>query len=187
MDTKQFWAVIDKARKQADGWEDMYDPLVGILATQDTPDILKWKQIFDEYQHLSYKNKLWAAAYIINGGCSDDGFDYFRGWLTAQGKNVFLKALKNPDSLADVEACEGDVEFEDILGAPSDAYFKKLNIKPDYDRFYAELEKHPLPDADKSQMAAEITYAKDIDAEWDDEDDESLSELLPKLCKAFDW
>jgi hypothetical protein len=28
----------------------------------------------------SYRNDLWAAGYLINGGCSDDGFDYFRGW-----------------------------------------------------------------------------------------------------------
>jgi len=26
-----------------------------------------------------------GAAYIINGGCSDDGFEYFRRWLVLQG------------------------------------------------------------------------------------------------------
>jgi hypothetical protein len=28
----------------------------------------------------------WGAAYLANGGCSDDGFDYFRGWLIGQGR-----------------------------------------------------------------------------------------------------
>ena len=25
----------------------------------------------------SYRSSLWAAAYVINAGCSDDGFGYF--------------------------------------------------------------------------------------------------------------
>jgi hypothetical protein len=32
---------------------------------------------------------LWGPAYIMNGGCSDDGFDYFLGWLVGQGREVF--------------------------------------------------------------------------------------------------
>jgi hypothetical protein len=45
---------------------------------------------------------LWAAAYIINGGCSDDGFRYFRDWLISEGRSVFERALKDPGSLADL-------------------------------------------------------------------------------------
>jgi hypothetical protein len=26
----------------------------------------------------AYRADLWGAAFIINGGCSDDGFEYFR-------------------------------------------------------------------------------------------------------------
>ena len=36
---------------------------------------------------------LWDAAYLINGGCSDDGFDYFRGWLVDQGRETFERCL----------------------------------------------------------------------------------------------
>ena len=50
----------------------------------------------------SYRTRLWAAAYVINGGCSDDGFDYFRGWLIVQGRHVFEQAVVNPDALADL-------------------------------------------------------------------------------------
>ncbi len=187
MDKEQFWNIIDEAREKSGGWEEMREPLIDGLSALAVPDLMKWKQIFDEYQHLSYKNKLWAAAYVINGGCSDDGFDYFRGWLTAQGKTIFLNALHDPDSLAEVESCEGDVEFEDMLGVAGEAYFKKLGIDRDYRRFYEELQKYPLSETEKSEIAAEINYADDIDADWDDEDEESLNEWLPKLCDAFDW
>ena len=185
MNHTQFWQIIDKAREKGDGWEEMFEPLVKLLQKLDMADIMLWHQIFTEYQRLSYKEKLWAAAYIINGGCSDDGFDYFRGWLTAQGKEVFMKALADPDSLADEEACEEDVAFEDILGAAPDAYFEKLKMKErDYDKFDAELDKYPLPDEIKTAMAAEIRYADDIDVKWNEG---GLPRLLPKLCEVFGW
>lgn len=186
MNIDKFWALIDQARNQADGWEEMDAPLVDSLAALEMSDLMMWAQIFSEYQRLSYKNKLWAAAYIINGGCSDDGFDYFRAWLTAQGRQVFLEALADPDSLAEVSDCEGDVEYEDLLGVASHAYFKKIGLQGrDYDQYAKELDQYPLPEEVAADMRAEIEYASDIDVEWDE--DEGLEELLPKLCEAFDW
>jgi hypothetical protein len=188
MDIKSFWKIIDKTRRESDGWEDMYEPLVNNLSNLEINEIMLWGNIFDEYQRLSYKNKLWAAAYVINGGCSDDGFDYFRAWLTAQGKRIYLKALKDPDSLANVDVVEEDVEFEDMLSVAAEAYFKKLGIKDyDYDQYNKELDKYPLSDNIKNEMASEIEYPEDIDVEWDGDDEEGLKKMLPKLCKAFDW
>lgn len=43
-----------------------------------------------------------AAASLILGGCSDDGFEYFRGRLIAQGREVFERSVADPDSLADL-------------------------------------------------------------------------------------
>jgi hypothetical protein len=40
----------------------------------------------------SYRTVLWAAACLINGGYSDDGFEYFRGWLIVQGRDVFERS-----------------------------------------------------------------------------------------------
>ena len=183
MDVTRFWEIIDAAREKGEGWEEMYQPLVDSLTALEVPEIMLWKQIFDEYQQLSYKNKLWAAAYLINGGCSDDGFDYFRGWLTAQGKDVFLGALADPDSLADVDACEEDVEFEDMLGVAADAYFQKTGVECDYGLFYQEIDKFPLSEATKAAMLADIRYAEGIDAEWEEEE---LETLLPRLWAAFE-
>ncbi|MDR2051388.1 MAG: DUF4240 domain-containing protein [Deltaproteobacteria bacterium] len=185
MNHEEFWKIIDAAREEAGGWEEMYETLPERLRALELPDLMRWKLIFDEYQRLSYKNKLWAAAYVINGGCSDDAFDYFRGWLTAQGREVFLNALKDPETLAEVEAAEEDVEFEDILYAPAQAYLRKLNLPPDDSgAFYEELEKHALPAEIEAAMAAEIVYDEEIDAEWEEED---LPGLLPVLCGKFGW
>ena len=182
MNKQQFWSIIDDAKKQASDWEGMIEPLVNSLASLDVSDIMLWQQIFSEYQRLSYKNKLWAAAYVINGGCSDDGFDYFRAWLTAQGKDIYISALYDPETLAEIDS--RDSFFEEMLGVAYDAYFKKIGIDSDYDRFDEELKKHLLSDIEKSEIASEVKYAEDMDANWNED---NLKELLPKLCEVFEW
>jgi hypothetical protein len=64
----------------------------------------------------AYRWDLWAAAYVINGGASDDGFEYFLGWLMAQGRTRWEATLADPDSLADiVDADTGDLDGEELL------------------------------------------------------------------------
>src|SRR5437868_5917368 len=71
----------------------------------------------------SYRSDLWGAAYIMRDGCSDDGFDYFRGWLIAQGEAVFAEALRNPESLAMVQRSDDEeAECEFLLYAALEAY-----------------------------------------------------------------
>lgn len=188
MDTKLFWQVIDTARDATSNLEDMYDSLLENLSTLSVGDIILWGKIFTEYHTVSYKNKLWAAAYIMNGGCSDDGFDYFRGWLISQGQDMYLNALRNPDSLAKIDSSKDEFEFEDMLSIASEAYFVKLKIEDrDYDRLDTDEEVFQLEDAIKKEIKTSIQYDKDIgtdDTNWDENED-LLKELLPALSEAF--
>jgi len=185
MTIDRFWEMIDRAREAAGDWEEMYETLVGLLTELDIPDLMHWQEVFSLYQILSCKNKLWAAAYLIRDGCSDDSFDYFRAWLTAHGKKVFLAALAEPESLASKDADfaayeDGDCTFERMLGAAADACSRKRGLsEPDHNAFYAELENHPLPNEIKAVMTAEIHYAENMDEDWEEED---LETLLPNLC-----
>ena len=36
------------------------------------------------------------------GGCSDDTFDYFRGWLLYQGKETYEACIEDPERLISV-------------------------------------------------------------------------------------
>ncbi|MQY14466.1 hypothetical protein SRB5_46330 [Streptomyces sp. RB5] len=130
MDINRFWHLIDDARAQvadpADA-EAVAAQAVVILAAQDPEEIVEAQQRFWDLMAASYRAPLWAAAYQINGGCSDDGFEYFRGWLIAQGRTVFEQAVGDPDSLADhpavlAAADGGDLECEDVLGIAWEAY-----------------------------------------------------------------
>ena len=50
---------------------------------------------------------------MCGNDCSGDGFIDFRAWLIAQSNEVYLAALADPDSLADVEAY-GGCQFEEF-------------------------------------------------------------------------
>ncbi|RYD33126.1 MAG: DUF4240 domain-containing protein, partial [Verrucomicrobiaceae bacterium] len=52
------------------------------------------------------------AAYVMEGGCSDDAFSDFRATLISQGQEIYERALADPDSLADVDYGEDEPCYE---------------------------------------------------------------------------
>lgn len=68
---------------------------------------------------------LWGAAYVMNGGCSDDGFIDFRNGLIAQGRVTFEAALADPEALAELELAldaEDGLFFESLGYVAPEAY-----------------------------------------------------------------
>ncbi|MCL2716689.1 MAG: DUF4240 domain-containing protein [Alphaproteobacteria bacterium] len=76
MDKDIFWKLIEDAKRASGPSGDIAGSVSARLAELSDRHILRWEQIFLAYMKMSYKEKLWAAAYMMNGGCSDDGFDY---------------------------------------------------------------------------------------------------------------
>ena len=177
MDQKAFWNLIGETKRECG--QDLDASLqrlterltaLGPRQAQDFHDILHG------YKRLSYKYGLWTAATLMcEHGCSDDGFMDFRAWLIAQGKEVYLAALADPDSLANVEAY-GGCRFEGFSYAASevvrtltgsDAYD---GMDPDcFDALVLELEKG-------------IQYGEGINYpyEWDE-----LETYFPRLCEKY--
>jgi hypothetical protein len=114
----------------------------------------------------AYTWDLWGAAYLINGGCSDDGFAYFRAWLISRGQDVYSAALQNPDSLASVvDPDRDDYEFEDLWGIAQEVY--------------EDTTDEQMPEVD-STWPAEPKGER-----WDFNDDEQISRRLPRLADLF--
>jgi hypothetical protein len=69
---------------------------------------------------------------VLNGGASDDGFEYFQRWLISKGREVFEAAVADPDSLADLLApdTEGPCEFEEFAYVASEVWAEKTGIDP---------------------------------------------------------
>lgn len=168
MNIAEFWAIVDKARKASRGdQEAMLDALRDELGAIDPKEIASYRQHFDELLVRAYRWDLWGAAYIMNGGCSDDGFEYFRYWLIAMGRDVYEAALKSPDSLASVKVtlAEDDmIEFESFAYVP--------------DEVYEELEGEEMPRADVKRPT------EPVGTQWA-EDGDDLERLCPKLWKKY--
>ena len=133
MNTDDVWHLIGRARLSAHDPRDadsVAAAAVALLSAYPPEEIKAHAQPLWDLMAVSYRQDLWAAAYLINGGASDDGFEYFRGWLITQGREVFERAVAAPDSLADVPAVQavaaeaGDLECEEALGIARDAYLK---------------------------------------------------------------
>src|SRR5215203_1393431 len=104
MNSKQFWALIDAScRETRHGCAEQAEWLVSQLTRLPAQEIEDFHARLKEAMSEAYTWDLWGAAYIINGGCSDDCFDYFRGWLIGQGAAVFYSAFRDPESLVSAD------------------------------------------------------------------------------------
>jgi len=195
MNKEQFWSIIDEVRNEVmaetDDIEEMVEPLVERLSQLSDVEIIRWGKIFALYQKLSYKDNILAADYVINDALSDDGFDYFRAWITAHGKSVFLNALNNPDTLADLNPERLETWCEEMIYASSMAYSQKHSSDTEAeDRYYDEYDKYTLSAEEIAEIEAEILYANNAisadeqNFDWE-EDENLLRKMLPKLSEMF--
>jgi hypothetical protein len=172
MRTDDFWAVIGRAtaaRPATPG--EVAKRAVDDLATCDPAEIVAWGRHLDKVMVASGTEDLWAAAYLINGGCSDEGFDAFRGWLIAHGREAVANSVRSPDSLADVPAVRAAAE--------NGAVFEAEEVLSIAAEAYAQATGTDLP---TEERPATRPAADDL---WDFDNEEEMQRRLPKLSALF--
>jgi hypothetical protein len=171
MTRDEFWQHIETTRLAAKNDPDAQcKQLKKYLKTLSDDELISFHTHFDALYAPTYRMDLWGAAYVINGGCSDDSFDYFRAWLIGRGKAAYEAALVSPDSLADV-AEDDCAEQEELLSIAIGIWLKR------HKKTWSDLEKEsPFPSTPNSDPGP---------AEWDPEDEESLARLYPRLFEKF--
>ncbi len=107
VDTDSFWDIIATAMAQNGPGTPFHQSLTDCLAAGAEQDILQYQERFDDLHAALYRWDVWAGAYLIGGGCSDDGFIDFRAGLIAQGRDWYERAAASPDNLADHPAVVG--------------------------------------------------------------------------------
>ncbi|GAA1027551.1 DUF4240 domain-containing protein [Virgisporangium ochraceum] len=169
MNRDQFWEVVESARARAQDVDGMAAALVETLRGWPLAELVAFHEVQEELlQRDAYRWDLWAAAYVVNGGASEDGFDYFLGWLMAQGRARWEATLADPDSLADVVDVDGgDLDGEEMLCVAQAA-------AEDEEAFWAAL-----PDK------GEHLPAGPAGEHFDFQDQERMRRLLPRLTAAF--
>ena len=172
MRTDDFWAVIDKATADRPASPDeVAERAVAELATRDAEEIVAWGRHLDKVMAASGREDLWAAAYLINGGCSDDGFDHFRGWLIAHGRDAVARAVREPDSLAEMPAVRA--------AASSGAVFEAEAVLTIADEAYSQVTGSELPASDVSRTRPDPAML------WDFDDEQEMGRRLPRLSALF--
>lgn len=102
-----FWNLIAEIKKACGQDQDKYMAMLKARLKELGPECAQdFHNIVHAYEDLAYKYGLWSASELM-GLATDDSFIDFRAWLISQGKEAYFSALKDPDSLADLDPGDG--------------------------------------------------------------------------------
>jgi hypothetical protein len=172
MPADKFWKIIEHATKSSDDPDTQIEALRVALHELSLEEVIAFEMAFRRYLNQAYTWDLWGAAYVINGGCSDDGFEYFRRWLVSRGRDVYEAALADPDSLAQRDVRpgpDGVAEFEAFYYVAGEVFVEKGGE--------GDVRDHSEPEAGLS--------GPEPSGEAFAEDDEHLSRRYPSLWRRF--
>ena len=89
MQGDKFWQIVKRAAESDHDPDAHAEVLRAELRKLSLQEIISFEVAFRRYLNEAYTWDLWGAAYVIHGGCSDDGFEYFRRWLVSRGRDVY--------------------------------------------------------------------------------------------------
>ena len=128
MNTETFWAMIASARDQSAGnIERQHGSLIDTWSQLDELDIQEFDHILWKMMARAYRADLWEAAFLVACHCGEDSFEYFRGWLIAQGQYIYERVLADSEYLANFVNKEqrGNIFDEQMTYIAVDAYKQK--------------------------------------------------------------
>jgi hypothetical protein len=160
MDKQAFWDLLEGLDPETAGGE-----LAARLDALEPEAIAAFQHHFDEEHARAYTWPLWGAAYLMEGGCSDDGFIDFRYGLISRGQKTFESALAEPDSLAVLLDEDDFLSNEEFGYVAAEVYENKTGAPIPRDGAA-----HPADPAGK---------------DWDFDDEELCAAKLPKLWAKF--
>lgn len=172
LDEEQYWALIDASLKATRNQGSQEQYLIKELGKLTPKEIIGFRLRTDKLLYDTYTSGMWCAGYIMNGGCSDDGFEYFRNWVISRGRETYYKAKENPDNLV-TEAVHGkdSYEFEGF-------WYVALNA------FEAKTGKDLYDYIDERVTTREGGYPP-IRLTWEEGNPESMKKICPRLFERF--
>ncbi|MGG6266666.1 DUF4240 domain-containing protein [Leptolyngbya sp. AN03gr2] len=138
----EFWELIEQSRPEVNDCATQTIQLQQILSQLSPDRIVQFQQIFHDKIVEAYRWDLWGVAALIQGFCSDDGFEYFCRWLVGQGREAFVNAIADPETVADLLDHQNQmIECEELFYAALFAYEAMTGeIIPELDVHYP---RHP--------------------------------------------
>ena len=168
LDETIFWNIVNKSVTHTNNQDDQEKFLVKEIEKLTPKQIIGFRLRTDKLLYDTYTSEMWCAGYIMNGGCSDDGFEYFRNWIISKGRDTYFKAKENPDSLIS-EFVEGEeyYDFEDFWYVALTAFENKTG-KELYDYITDDFKFN------------EGNYPQ-FEFNWEEEKPDTMQAICPKL------
>lgn len=164
-----YWQLIADSLENSTDQDEQEEYLVSRLEKLTPAEMIGFRLRTDKLLYDTYNSEMWCAGYIMNGGCSDDGFEYFRNWVISRGKEVYYKAKENPDSL--IDQSDDDIEefeFESFWYVAL-AAFNNITGKDLYDFIDDDAFKFKEGNYPNFQFT------------WDDGNPDSMKAICPQL------
>lgn len=174
LDEDLYWKIIDNSLKNSKNQDGQEKFLISEISKLAPKQMIGFRLRTDKLLYDTYNSEMWCASYLMNGGSSDDGFEYFRNWVISRGKDVYYRAKENPDSLiSEKDFGEEDFyEFELFWYVALEA-FEQRTGKDLYD--YIDEDNFTTKEGNYPQF--EFT--------WKEESPESMKKICPKLYEEF--
>lgn len=169
LDEDLYWSIIANSLNRTKNQDDQEQFLIKEIGNLTPTQMIGFRLRTDKLLYDTYNSEMWCAGYIMNRGCSDDGFEYFRNWVISRGKETYYKAKENPDNL--IDEVDSQLEMYDFEGFwyVSLAAFEQKTGKNLYD--YIDDENFKTKEGQYPQL--EFT--------WQEENPESMKKICPRL------
>ncbi|MFC9094217.1 DUF4240 domain-containing protein [Streptomyces sp. NPDC057072] len=181
MDTEAFWRVLDVAKA---GDKPLADAVADHLSTISPKEILAFEYQFSRLRDAVYRWDVWAAAYLIASGCSDDRFSDFTAGVVALGREWYEQVASHPDMLAEHPAVrtaaaddDQDAIFDEAFNFVSSTAYERLT--GDRDHFWEAWDTYI---ADRSSSTDD---ASDMGESFDFDDAQQMRQRLPRLTALY--
>ena len=166
MSKDEFWDIIEKSKQANVAGEGSQERvLYNLLKALPLRELEAFLRIQYDLRDDVYRWDLWAAAFLIGGGCSDDAFSDFGAWLLSQGRSAFEATLNDPEYLATIDASYPFFEGFQYVG--DEVYRKRTRL--DYQYPPREFRRQP----------------KKPEWRFDFEDSRELVRRLPRLWARY--
>ncbi|HVG50474.1 MAG TPA: DUF4240 domain-containing protein [Xanthobacteraceae bacterium] len=134
MDEAGFWSIVERVHAASGGNMDRKCELLKQeLSKLSKSEAADFAAQFDDKMNRAYDWSVWGAAYVINGGCSDDSFQDFRASLISRGRSAYERAISAPDSLAGEQFDEESWFYEGYQYAVTDGVEATAGERPRLD------------------------------------------------------
>ncbi|MFJ9005859.1 DUF4240 domain-containing protein [Streptomyces canus] len=179
MDTEAFWRVLDAAN---DSDKPLDVAVVDHLSGLPAEEILAFEHRFSHLRDAVYRWDVWAAAFLIGGGCSDDRFSDFTAGLVALGREWYERAALCPDALAEHPAvrtaaasADQDVIFNEDFNFVSSRAYERLT--DDTDAFWEAYTEAPA--------TTEEEDGEGMGESFEFDDAQQMRRRLPQLASLY--